>query len=69
MLQSTTIKCTQTRNLRKYARTEARGQGHSDPKMEHNTLHLKMHPQTELLISTLNSIRGMLLTRCEDSGT
>ena len=37
MLQSITIKCTQTRNLRKYARAEARFQGHSDP--ENGTQH------------------------------
>ena len=53
-----------------YSRTtEARGQVQSDPKMVNNTLHPKMHPNTEFGIPTFNSKEGMLQTQREDSGT
>ena len=39
--------------------TEARGQGRSDPKIVHNTLHPKMHPHAKFGIPTINNKVGM----------
>ena len=69
MLQPTTLKCIKPRNLWRYASTESRDHGHSDPKNGTQHFAPKIHPHTEFGIPALNSVGGMLRTRCEDSYT